>query len=338
MVLPIGVLLVLWMFLALCPLALGAGQQPVRGPEVQQERVLVPDPPHQCEDCDAWNAPQEPFRVFGNTFYVGTAGLSTILIASRDGLILLDGGLPQSAARIDASIRKLGFDTADIRLILNSHAHYDHAGGIAALQRASGAKVAASREGARAIENGGPLRDDPQFAFGASGRFPRVKRVRTVWDGEVLRVGDVAVTAHFTPGHTPGGTTWTWRSCEGERCFDVVYADSLNPVSAPGFRFGAPKAAAGGHPGNQGQPGVEATLRRSIARVAALPCDILITVHPDAAALANASAVANGAAPHPNASVADPGSLVDPQACRAYADRMSQRLDERLEEERSGGE
>ena len=300
----------LWILLALCPLALGAA--PPQSPP-QKQRVLVPDPPHVCDECEEWNAPREPFRVFGNTYYVGTEGLSIILIASREGLILLDAGLPQSAERIDASIRKLGFDTADIRLILNSHAHYDHAGGIAALQRVSGAKVGASREGAGAIENGGPLRDDPQFAYGASGRFPRVKRVQVIRDGEVLSVGDVAVTARFTPGHTPGGTTWTWRACEAERCLDLVFADSLNPVSAPGFSFG-------GTPG--GPPGAEATLRQSIARVAALPCDILLTVHPENSALANASARDN------------PASLVDPQACRAYADRMTQRLEQRLEEER----
>ena len=315
----------LGMLIALLPLVpgdqpsvLGAGSPPPPAP--RKLRPLVPDAPHQCEECDEWNAPREPFRVFGNTYYVGTEGLSSILIESDQGLILLDGGLPQSAVRIDASIRKLGFDTADIQLILNSHAHYDHAGGIAALQRASGATVATSSAGAAAIEDGGPLRDDPQFAYGASGRFPRVKHVQVVRDGEVLRVGDAAVTAHFTPGHTPGGTTWTWRACEGERCLDLVYADSLNPVSAPGFRFGA---GPNGPPGAPDAPaGVEATLRRSIARVAALPCDILITVHPDAAALDKA--------------LVHPGSLVDPAACRAYADRMTQRLEQRLEEERSG--
>jgi metallo-beta-lactamase class B len=208
------------------------------------------------------------------------------LITSGQGLVLLDGGLPQSAPLVDANIRKLGFDTAAIRLICSSHAHFDHAGGIAALQRVSGAMVVASPEGARAIENGGPLRGDPQFAFGAVGQFPKVEHVRVVHDGEVLRVGDVALTAHFTPGHTAGSTTWSWRACERERCLDVVYADSLNPVSAPGFRFG----------GSHGHPGVQATLRRSIARVAAMLCDILLTVPPDFSALNN------------------PSALVDPQA------------------------
>src|SRR5215475_7386569 len=95
---------------------------------------LKPDAPKRCEPCDGWNAPQEPFRIFGNTYYVGVAGLSSVLVASDKGLILLDGGLPQSAPLIDANIRKLGFRTEDVRLIVNSHAHFDHAGGIAALQ------------------------------------------------------------------------------------------------------------------------------------------------------------------------------------------------------------
>jgi len=196
------------------------------------------DPPKACDACEAWNAPQQPFRVFGNTWYVGTGGLSAVLVTSPQGHVLLDGGLSQSAPRIDASIRALGFRTEDVRLIVNSHAHYDHAGGIAALQRRSGAKVAASASGARALETGEPTPDDPQYALGREANgYPPVTGVRVVADGETLRVGDVAITAHYTPGHTPGATTWTWRSCEGQHCLDIVYADSLNAVSAPGFRF-----------------------------------------------------------------------------------------------------
>src|SRR5215210_4899839 len=113
----------------------------------QGTRALVPDPPSTCSDCAEWNAPQEPFRLFGNSYYVGPAGLSSVLITSAEDLILLDGALPQSAAVIDAHIRALGFDTEKIRVIGNSHAHYDHAGGIAALQRATGAAVLASPSG-----------------------------------------------------------------------------------------------------------------------------------------------------------------------------------------------
>src|SRR5260221_9685383 len=128
----------------------------------QDRSTLQPDPPKKCDSCEAWNGPREPFRVFGNTYFVGPAGLGAVLIASDKGLVLLDGGLPQSAPLIDASIRKLGFRTEDVRFILNSHAHFDHAGGIAALARVSRATVVASASGAQAIESGLPPVDDPQ--------------------------------------------------------------------------------------------------------------------------------------------------------------------------------
>ena len=129
-------------------------------------RPFVADPPKQCDDCAGWNTPRAPFRVFGNTYYVGVQDLSAILITSDAGHILVDGGLTQSAPLIDANVRALGFRTEDVKLIVNSHAHFDHAGGIAALQRASGARVAASAIGARALVSGMPSLDDPQYALG----------------------------------------------------------------------------------------------------------------------------------------------------------------------------
>ena len=108
---------------------------------------LQPDPPKECDDCAEWNRPLAPFKVFGNTYYVGTDGLSALLVTDDQGLILLDAALPQSAPIIDQNIRTLGFRTENIRIIVNSHAHYDHAGGIAALQRFSKATVAASPAG-----------------------------------------------------------------------------------------------------------------------------------------------------------------------------------------------
>jgi metallo-beta-lactamase class B len=281
----------------------------------QERPALLADPAKKCDSCDEWNAPQEPFRLFGNTYYVGVHGLSSVLIASDKGLVLLDGGLPQSAPLIDASIRKLGFRTEDVRFILNSHAHFDHAGGIAALARASKATVVASASGAQAIESGLPPVDDPQHGFGPGGAFPSAKGVRVVSDGEVLRVGDLSVTAHLTPGHTPGSTTWTWRSCEGSRCLDVVYADSLNPVFAPGFRF----------TGDATHPSIEASFRRSIATVAALPCDVMVAVHPGY----------SGIEEKLRRLKEQPGSapFVDPGACRSYAADARKRLDERVADE-----
>ena len=284
--------------------------------QAQGPQPFKADPPTACSSCDEWNRPHASFKVYGNTYYVGVAGLSALLVTSDGGHILLDGGLPQSAPLIDANIRTLGFRTEDIRLIVNSHAHYDHAGGIAALRRVSNAEVAASPSGARALEQGGPGEDDPQYAFGPRlNNYPGVGKARAVADGEVVRAGSLSVTAHFTPGHTPGSTTWTWKSCEGDRCLDMVYADSLNAVSAPGFRF----------TGTAGKGSRIEAFRKSIATIAALPCDILVTVHPAFADLdGKLKRRTDGVKPDP---------FVDPQGCRTYAADAAKRLDARVAEE-----
>jgi metallo-beta-lactamase class B len=268
------------------------------------------DPPIDCDSCDEWNQPREPFRVFGDTYYVGTAGLSAVLITSDDGHILLDGALPQSAPLIDANIRRLGFHTSDIRLIVNSHAHFDHAGGMAALQRASGAEVVASPDGARGLTLGGPVPEDPQRDL--NGTFPPVPDVGVIADGEIVRRGALSITGHFTPGHTPGGTTWTWRSCENERCVDIVYGDSLNAVSAPDFKFSA-------------APGLVDAFRRSIARVETLPCDVLVSVHPGFAGLA---------AKRQRQLAGAVDAFIDPGACQEYAATSREILERRLASER----
>lgn len=267
-----------------------------------------------CKECDAWNAKHEPYRVFGNTYYVGMAGISSVLVASDDGLVLLDGGLPESAVLIHENIRTLGFDPDNIRLIVTSHEHADHVGGVAALRQATGATVAASPVGAQALQQGGPMPEDPQFGFDREATaFPPVEKVRVVKDGEKLRVGDVAITAHLTPGHTPGSTTWTWQSCQRNNCLDVVYADSLNPVSAPDYRF-------------SDHPERLAAFHESIATVRNLPCNILISVHPALSGLDDKLQLRkDGVNPEP---------FIDKKACRAYADAASQALDKRLAEEK----
>src|SRR6187455_1975594 len=137
-------------------------------------RTLIEDPPMVCDSCDEWNQPQAPFKLHGRSYYVGTRGLSAVLIQTSGGLILLDGGLPQSAPRIEENIRGLGFKVEDVKLIVNSHAHYDHAGGIARLQRDSGAAVAASASGAAAMMAGRPVPDDPPSGRdGGEGAFPK---------------------------------------------------------------------------------------------------------------------------------------------------------------------
>ena len=273
---------------------------------------VVADPPHACDACAEWNQPLAAFRVHGNTWFVGTSGLGSVLITSDKGHILIDGGLPQSAPLIADNIRAAGFRIEDIKLILNSHTHYDHAGGIAALQRASGARVAASSPSKLALERGGPTEDDPQFAFGHEHNgFPAVMDVIPVRDGGKVTVGDLELTAHYTPGHTPGGTTWTWRSCEQARCLDLVYADSLNSVSAPGFRFSEQRQMA--------------TFLQSMKTVEQLRCDLLLAPHPVLIDM-DARLAKWKAEPAVN-------PFIDASACRRYAQGARERLAKRVAEE-----
>jgi metallo-beta-lactamase class B len=230
-------------------------------------RELEPDAPFECERCVDWNEPIEPFRIHGNTWYVGTDGLSSILVETADGLVLLDGAMPQSTVQIVGNIEKLGFDPLDIRVILLSHAHYDHAGGINAIQRYTRARVIVSQAAALVLEHGMLQEDDPQFEYGPENTtFPAAKVDSVLADGEAVTVGEVSFTAVYTPGHTPGSTSWTWESCALGECQDVVYADSLTAVSAPGYSFA--------------ESGAAAQLTASAAIIADLDCDILLSPHP----------------------------------------------------------
>jgi metallo-beta-lactamase class B len=267
-----------------------------------------------CAQCAEWNKPQAPFRIFGNSYYVGTHGLSSILIPSKAGHILIDGDLPESAKQIVEHIRSLGFRVEDVKIILNSHVHFDHAGGIAELQRLSGARVMASPWSAAVMRQGTVGRGDPQY--GITAPIAAVRNVHELQDGETLRVGEIAITAHFTPGHTPGGTSWTWKSCEGIVCHDMVYADSLTPISADGFKFTTSRV----------YPHALQDFEKSFAFLEAAPCDILITVHPEASDLWNRlDARQRGTSSDP---------MVNSSACRQLAEQGRERLRERIAEEK----
>jgi len=264
-----------------------------------------------CAKCAEWNRLQKPFRIFGNTYYVGPHGLSSILITSKTGHILIDGALPQSARQIAGNIESLGFRMKDVKVILNSHVHFDHAGGIAELQRLSGAQVFASKWSAGVMRNGKPGRGDPQYSGGIS--IAPIVNVREVHDNQPIVAGEVTVTAHFTPGHTPGGTSWTWESCEGSVCRTIVYADSLTPVSSGKFRF------------TQDYPSALEDFEKSFRFLERTPCDILITTHPENSSLwQRLEARQKGAAPDP---------LLNSDACRELAQDGRELLRQRLAQE-----
>lgn len=264
----------------------------------------TPDPltkPIITDHTAEWLAPRPPVKVFGTTYLVGFGGLSVALIDTGQGLILIDGALPQAAPAVLANVAKLGFRPRDIKYILSTEPHFDHAGGLAALARDTGATVVASPRGAEGLRTGRLAADDPQRGYDS--RFPAVQSVRIIRDGERLRLGNTIVTARATPGHTMGSMSWSWRACEGQRCKAIVFAASLNPVSTDDYRFSAPSHKA-----------VVAAFARGQAAMRALPCDILITAHADQ-------------------DDATERFLTTPGACRAYAASSQRKLAQRLRQE-----
>ncbi|NYT39445.1 subclass B3 metallo-beta-lactamase [Sphingomonas sp. R-74633] len=260
-----------------------------------------------------WIGPQAPVRVYGNTSLVGFEGMNVALIDTGKGLILIDGAVPQSVRSVEANLSKLGYRIQDVKLILSTEPHFDHAGGLAALVRDSGATVLAGAWAVTALKQGMSTPDDPQAAWLVP--FPAVSRVRAVKDGEAIRLGSVTVTARATPGHTPGSMSWTWRSCEGRACRTMVFASSLNPVAADGYRFTK-------------HPEVVASFRATQARVRVMPCDIMFSAHPDnSGGIEKYARFAKGVRPNP---------YIDPGACRAYADKSATALAKRLADEKAG--
>ena len=259
-----------------------------------------------CDGSDDFNKPAPPVRIHGNTYLVGTCGISSILIVGDTGDILIDGGTEQDADRIADNITALGFRIQDIRYILTSHEHFDHVGGIARLQRLSGATLITSAAAAKVISSGMPASDDPQFGLAKS--FPAAEVGRIIADGGEVRLGNLMVTAMATPGHTPGALSWRWVSCDGGVCRTIVYADSLSPVSNDRYRF-------------SDHPATVAAFRASIAKIAASPCEILLTPHPSASGMPHRLALGQ--------------PLFDPQACKTYAQGITRDLDSRLAKEQA---
>ena len=169
-----------------------------------------------------WNHPFKPFHIIGNIYYVGTNDLACYLITTSAGHILLDTGLEQSAPIIKANIAELGFKLTDIKIMLSSHAHFDHVGGHADMKAATGARVVASAPDAVVLESGGTK------SFFPLTPFKPVKVDQVVKDGETVKLGEVEMTAHVVPGHTEGNTAWTMVAAEDGKKYDVVFAASMS--------------------------------------------------------------------------------------------------------------
>ena len=229
-----------------------------------------------------WTAPTEPFRVIGNVYWVGTKGLGSYLITGPQGHVLLDTALPESTGLIKANIEKLGFKVADIKLILNSHAHFDHTGGLAEMKAATGAPLVSGEKDKPLLESGTyPGQEDVTEL-----QFPAVKVDRTVSDGEVLRVGPITLTAHATPGHSPGCTTYTMPVMDNGETHGAIFFCSatvaLNQLVA--------------HPT---YPGIIDDYRRTFAQAPKIEGDVFLTPHAEMFDLEKKRAAMTAGGPNP---------------------------------------
>lgn len=246
---------------------------------------------------DAWITPVAPLRIADNTWQIGTEAMTSLLLKGSEGAILIDGGMPQTADSVLANMRALGVAPADLKLILHSHAHGDHVGSLAAIQRATGARVVSNAESAVLLAHGGA--DD--IHFGDSILFPPVTADRLVQDGEEITLGNLRLQVHFMPGHTPGSMAWTWRDRRDGTPVNIAYVDSL---SAPGYQL----------VDNPRYPRIVEDYRDTFNTVRGLPCDLLIT-------------------PHPISSGWEYGEIAQQREainCVAYADRAEARLEKQL--------
>lgn len=253
------------------------------------------------------NQPAEPFHIIGNIYYVGASDIASYLIVTPAGDILLDGGFVETAPMIEANIRKLGFKLSDVKYILSSHEHPDHAGGISELQRATGAKFVALEQEVAGLT--------------AGTSFPAAKPDRVIHDGDTVKIGDAVMTAHLTPGHTRGCTTWSTVVKDGGRSYSVVFVGSASVL--PMYRLidrpGAPAT----------YPGIEQDYEKTFQALRSLPCDVFLASHGSFYSLVDKRGVmAKKPAQNP---------FIDPWGYQAYILRAEAVFQKELAAERNPG-
>ncbi|HXI21999.1 MAG TPA: subclass B3 metallo-beta-lactamase, partial [Gemmatimonadales bacterium] len=215
--------------------------------------------------------PDQPFRIAGNLYYVGATGVTSFLLTGPEGDVLIDGGYPETAPLIMQSIARLGFHISDVRVLLNTHAHSDHAGGLRALQQASGAELWISEGDADVVAAGGagdrtlgPFR---HLGFLGLGRFPAPRVDHRFTDGTTIRLGPIELTAHVTAGHTPGCTSWSFPVRDGDR--ELLAVDVCSLTLLPFMSLVPPET----------YPGIRADFERSFRVLRSLPADIFLGAH-----------------------------------------------------------
>jgi len=284
----------------------------------RRDTTLKPSPAAQVKSLRAdLMKPVHPFRILGNLHYVGASGLSAFLLTTPEGHILLDTGPVEMLPMLDRNVEALGFHLADVKMVLGSHAHFDHCGGFAELKRRTGARIVASEADGAEMERGG--RGD--FAYGDDYPYEPIVPDQRVRDGEEIHLGGVTMTSTLTPGHTRGCTTWSTRVEEGGRTHDVIFVCGL--VVSP-FKL----------TNNPVYPAVAADARRSITRLRSVRADVMLAAHGFWFDLTGKAARLAGARTRGDAV----NPFVDPGELARHLDEVERDLDEALaaqERERS---
>ncbi|MEP6902679.1 MAG: subclass B3 metallo-beta-lactamase [Actinomycetota bacterium] len=258
----------------------------------------------------AMNRPVEPFKIIGNIYYVGASDVTSYLITTPQGHILIDGGFAETAPQIEANVEKLGFKLADIKILLINHAHYDHCGGLAELKKLSGARLYASPPDTPVLEDGG-ISD---FRFGGDKPlFTPVKVDKILQDREKISLGDAVLTTYFTFGHTKGATSWTMEVSENGQKYKVAFISSLTTLDY---------ALAN----NPKYPAIAADFTKTLATLKKLKPDVFLASHGQFFDLTEKSAKLRGGA--------KPNPFIDPQGYQKLIERMSQAFEDRLKAEK----
>lgn len=265
-----------------------------------QGQTLTPD-----------NQPAEPFRIADHVYYVGSSDIASYLITTPAGHILIDAGYEQTVPLIQANVEKLGFRMRDVKILLNTQAHFDHSAGLARMKQLTGARLMVSEEDAPLVESGG----HGDFLFGERFPFPPAKVDVRLKDADTVRLGDMVLTMHLTPGHTKGCTTWTFDAVDRGRTYHVVVVggSTINPGTKVS--------------GMPTYPNITRDFTRTYEVLESLPCDIFLGAH---AGYFDGRAKAAALREHPDG----PNPFVDPAGYHAHVERAKQRFKDQLAQER----
>jgi metallo-beta-lactamase class B len=212
-----------------------------------------------------WTEPFPPFRIAGNLYYVGSKGLANYLITTPQGHILINSDLEANVPLIEASIAKLGFKFSDVKILLINHAHWDHDAGSAKVKQLTGAKYMVMEGDVPVVESGGKA--DFQYGSDPAMLYPPTRVDRVLHDGDKVTLGGVVLTAHLTPGHTKGNTTWTLAVRDGDKTYNTVIIGS--PNVNPGYRL----------VNNPTYPTIAEDYERTFRVLKSLPCDLFLGAH-----------------------------------------------------------